>query len=715
MSIHEAKVIQIKEILPHPDPETVRLGLVKVWDYQCVVGKDLWKVGDLAVYIEPDTMVDGNKPEFAFLNGTKPPQIHRIKAKRLRGTWSEGLLVPAPEGLKEGDDAWEVLGLARYVPTISRGKGSGRAANLDSEFGMGGEAEEAPIRLPFSKYDIENFKKYNSILVENETVVVTEKIHGCVPSNCSITMADGSTMKYSKVKVGDMVLGVDSSTGNISASKVIRKFNNGKMTEKWLNVKGKRRSAGKGTSNFSLTCTPNHEVWSSDVQAFIPANQLKVGSKVLTYRFGLEMTPIQKSILLGKMLGDGSIHLSKNTAAIRWGHTESDIDYVNWIEQGIGDIAARKDVAISGYGSKMIRQCTSFLFDIKEKFQSFIKNGKKVVPEWVEKELDPISLAFLFMDDGSLSAHQDQEDRASIAVCNFTKKDCEVIIRGLKKFNIAAQYKLYDGYSRLVFNSDEAEKLFLLIAPYIPKSMQRKLPERYRGHEGWIPKIENQYKKSLIELEISEISERDVKSNRFDMETETHNYFANTILVHNCNGRFLWADGRMWAGSRSHWKRRPELKTVETPDGPKTYMPKDNVWWQALDQNPWIEELCKALPNHIVFGEVFGQVQDLKYGAKQNEIFFRVFDIWSHEKKEWLSFHDVFNIGITVECKHVPILYIGPYSKEKIFELTDGSSAIDNAEHIREGVVIKPTTERIDARHGRVILKNVSNLYLERP
>lgn len=371
MSIHEAKVIQIKEILPHPDPETVRLGLVKVWDYQCVVGKDLWKVGDLAVYIEPDTMVDGNKPEFAFLNGTKPPQIHRIKAKRLRGTWSEGLLVPAPEGLKEGDDAWEVLGLARYVPTISRGKGSGRAANLDSEFGMGGEAEEAPIRLPFSKYDIENFKKYNSILVENEIVVVTEKIHGC-------------------------------------------------------------------------------------------------------------------------------------------------------------------------------------------------------------------------------------------------------------------------------------------------------------------------------------------------------------------NGRFLWADGRMWAGSRSHWKRRPELKTVETPDGPKTYMPKDNVWWQALDQNSWIEELCKALPNHIVFGEVFGQVQDLKYGAKQNEIFFRVFDIWSHEKKEWLSFHDIFNLSfmkdkegrflsLMSDAKHAPVLYIGPYSKEKIFELTDGSSRIDNAGHIREGVVVKPTTERIDARHGRVILKNVSNLYLERP
>jgi RNA ligase (TIGR02306 family) len=130
------------------------------------------------------------------------------------------------------------------------------------------------------------------------------------------------------------------------------------------------------------------------------------------------------------------------------------------------------------------------------------------------------------------------------------------------------------------------------------------------------------------------------------------------------------------------------------------------------------------MPNHVLFGEVFGQVQDLKYGAKQNQIFFRMFDIWSHEKKEWLSFHDIFNLSFLknedgtflmprLDNKYVPVLYVGPYSKEKVFELTDGKTLIEGGDHVREGVVIKPTSER-QTKFGRVILKNVSNSYLER-
>lgn len=329
MSTHEAKVIRIEEILPHPDPETVNLGLVKVWDYQVVVNKNQWKVGELAVYVEPDTVVDGARPEFSFLNkDPEKPKQHRIKAKRLRGTWSEGLLTPAPEGFNEGDDAWETLGLIRYEP------------KMKNDF-KHGDAEKGPVRLPFGKYDLENFRKYHRLLQEGERVIISEKIHGA-------------------------------------------------------------------------------------------------------------------------------------------------------------------------------------------------------------------------------------------------------------------------------------------------------------------------------------------------------------------NARFLFMNDRMWAGSRSMWKKPGETC----------------LWWKAIDHNIWVADLCAQHPNKIFYGEVFGSVQSLKYGANNGQIFLRLFDAWFIDEKRWMD--NALLLEILEEDQMVPVFYDGPYSKEKVLELTDGPSVIPGANHIREGVVIKPAYERIDPRHGRVALKNVSNEYLLR-
>lgn len=178
MSLHEAICHEIKEILPHPDPETISLGLVKVWDYTIVVNKNMWKVGDLAVYIEPDTTVAVSRPEFTFLlSASKPKERERIKAKRLRGVWSEGLLTPAPEGFKPGDNCWAHLELERYEPPV---KGHPRGGiGVDSDWGTGGTFEAWPEGVPQPpKFGLENFKKFNRIFTDGEEVVITEKIHG---------------------------------------------------------------------------------------------------------------------------------------------------------------------------------------------------------------------------------------------------------------------------------------------------------------------------------------------------------------------------------------------------------------------------------------------------------------------------------------------------------------------------------------------------------
>jgi len=162
MSTHEALAVRITEILPHTDPETVRLGLTKVFDYTIVIAKESWKVGDLAIYIEPDVIVKTTRPEFSFLANPQKPErtTHRVSAKRLRGIWSEGCLIPAPENAKEGQDFWKELELERYEPPLKTYRSGPKSG--PNQFVANDIAEPPQLPLP-ERFEIENYKKHSKI------------------------------------------------------------------------------------------------------------------------------------------------------------------------------------------------------------------------------------------------------------------------------------------------------------------------------------------------------------------------------------------------------------------------------------------------------------------------------------------------------------------------------------------------------------------------
>jgi hypothetical protein len=62
----------------------------------------------------------------------------------------------------------------------------------------------------------------------------------------------------------------------------------------------------------------------------------------------------------------------------------------------------------------------------------------------------------------------------------------------------------------------------------------------------------------------------------------------------------------------------------------------------------------------------------------------------------------------------VPVLYTGPFDWSVIRPLIDGQTTVPGAKGIREGVVIRPVKERHVRGLGRLILKCVSNAYLEK-
>lgn len=120
----------------------------------------------------------------------------------------------------------------------------------------------------------------------------------------------------------------------------------------------------------------------------------------------------------------------------------------------------------------------------------------------------------------------------------------------------------------------------------------------------------------------------------------------------------------------------------------------------------------------IVFGELFGAVQDMKYGRGDKKDF-RAFDIAVNNK--YLSYDVKKELLEKFDVSMVPVLYRGPFSK-KVLELhTSGPTTMCDPQDAgtfkgREGIVCTPTVEVDYCRvlNGRRIVKSVSADYLAR-
>lgn len=165
MSTHSVNVIEVAEVRPHDNAE--RLEIVPVGGWQAVVKKGQFQPGDRAIYIQPDYTVPTARPEFAFLARDGKGR-HRLKAVRLRGVLSFGLLIPVPDDLATrnvGDDVMPDLGIERYEPPVVM-------AGADEL-----PADQCPTTYA-SKFDVEALANFPGVISDGEDVLVTEKIHG---------------------------------------------------------------------------------------------------------------------------------------------------------------------------------------------------------------------------------------------------------------------------------------------------------------------------------------------------------------------------------------------------------------------------------------------------------------------------------------------------------------------------------------------------------
>ena len=164
--------------------------------------------------------------------------------------------------------------------------------------------------------------------------------------------------------------------------------------------------------------------------------------------------------------------------------------------------------------------------------------------------------------------------------------------------------------------------------------------------------------------------------------------------IHGANGRFVFHDGRLYCGARTWW----------VASG-------NNIWWKAAEAADLATKL-QQIPDIVIFGEVYGRVQDLRYGLKDG-VQFVAFDALDAKTGRYLDYPVFVGLCDRLELPTVPKLFVGRYEHLDV-EIAEGPSVLGDGACIREGFVVRPLTERYDPHIGRVILKYPGEGYLLR-
>lgn len=164
--------------------------------------------------------------------------------------------------------------------------------------------------------------------------------------------------------------------------------------------------------------------------------------------------------------------------------------------------------------------------------------------------------------------------------------------------------------------------------------------------------------------------------------------------IHGSNGRWAYIDGQLYCGSRTRFRR-------------------DSVWNQVAELHN-LQGVLSLPENHglVLYGEVYGPgIQDLTYGKEKPDVVF--FDVYDTQSGKWYDFYQFRDWLRKYSLPCVPHLYRGSFNLKDCMAMAEGQSTLQEGT-VREGIVVKPTTERWNQDIGRVFLKLPGEGYLLR-
>lgn len=195
----------------------------------------------------------------------------------------------------------------------------------------------------------------------------------------------------------------------------------------------------------------------------------------------IHLTKEQKSVIYGVILGDGYLQKTgKKNARLRLEHGTKQKEYLFWKIEKLRPLFQGRPSYLERIHPLTKRkyfywrhqsQSTPYLGKLRKIFYS---DGKKRIPEDLERYLTPLSLAVWYMDDGYFYSR----DKSSyLYLGNVSKKEAEITSRMLEvKFQIHSRIKAKKKGYAVYFPPKEVRKLKRLIKGYILPQFRYKLP-----------------------------------------------------------------------------------------------------------------------------------------------------------------------------------------------------------------------------------------------
>src|SRR3989344_3113235 len=184
------------------------------------------------------------------------------------------------------------------------------------------------------------------------------------------------------------------------------------------------------------------------------------------------LTQLQRSIIIGSLLGDGYLRIvpRRYNAFLEINHSYSQKEYVDWTFEMLKSICKSGPKMRSGNGGRIAyRFTTRQMPEITELFRMFYANGKKQIPG--NLKLDPIMLSVWFMDDGSKCG----TSSVYFNTQQFNASDQEKCMKMLSEFGIESSLNKDKEYWRVRIKTSSFPALKAIVSPYIIPSMTYKL------------------------------------------------------------------------------------------------------------------------------------------------------------------------------------------------------------------------------------------------
>lgn len=398
------------------------------------------------------------------------------------------------------------------------------------------------IARPWRKFFNHNQPEAGELNLDSP-VEVTDKKDGCFSNKTRLNLWGGGTITIGEVvknKLTPTLIGMNAD-GDLVPSRVTNWFDNG-LKDNWLRVGLSTPASSKsGAAGFPnrMFVTPNHQVLHGG--KYVPIGSLNVGDSLTSYTksfSGLDL-------FLGGLLGDGSVCRNGNGANYQECHGESQRAYVEEQKALFSEGLVNREDTRGGYANSLkVWLGTQNAQVFKDLRNEWYPEGTKRVPYDLSFMNDAV-VAKWFMDVGSRTHSPLQQDRAIFHTNGFIEEDVRRLAAWLEdEYGVTAKVFDSKGWSiRLNYAKGTIRKFWEAIAPYIFPSMDYKLPEEYRGKFAGFPAP------SMILLPIESLItsiEEDPKwqennygrarTRAYDIETETHNYMCQGVLVHNSLG-----------------------------------------------------------------------------------------------------------------------------------------------------------------------------------